>query len=303
MSRIVDVAGVHFQIPPRRESLEAKENVWEQWREAASRLDGTGVDLVVTCEGMESVLQTVETAESVENPGRLMQSYMDFARRNRCVVAGSIKLAEGGHVYNALVYIGQEGEYLGDYRKSFLTYREVEMGLTPGKGAVVVETPVGRLGGAICYDLNFYELWAEYRALNPDIMLFSSMYHGGLMEAAWAYQCRCFFVAACKDNTSDILDPLGRFLTNASFHTLISFARINLDRTMMHLDRNMEKFPAIRRKYGKGVRIDTAPDLGVALLYCERTDLSAADIVQEFELIPLDVLFEQSRTQNRECRG
>ncbi len=68
----------------------------------------------------------------------------------------------------------------GCYHKVNLTaYGEIPAGLTSGAGPVVVETDIRRLGGIVCFDLNFEEIRRQYRALRPDILCFARMYHGG----------------------------------------------------------------------------------------------------------------------------
>ena len=63
MSRILDVAAVHFNVSERGD--QGREEAFRQFREAEERLDGTGVDLLVTCEGMSSLSQSVAEAESI----------------------------------------------------------------------------------------------------------------------------------------------------------------------------------------------------------------------------------------------
>ena len=293
MARFINIATIHFQVS--EQGNDPQQMALAQFREAESRLDGTGADLVVTCEGMESIGQTVKQAESAQRPGPMFNAYRDFAMRNRCTIAGSIKLEDGGKVYNALVFIGPDGKLLGDYRKAFPTQGELDKGLSAGGGANVVDTPAGRLGGVICFDLNFDELRDSYQKLRPDVLCFSSMFHGGHLQQNWAYQCRGYFAAACKDNTSDILDPLGRILNSANFYGRIAWARVNLDRFFMHQDKNIAKFPDIRRKYGRKILIDAAPDLGVAVLYSLTDEISAPEIAREFGLVGFDDYLAVSR--------
>ncbi|MCK6487206.1 MAG: carbon-nitrogen hydrolase family protein [Planctomycetes bacterium] len=295
MARPLDLAVVHFNKSDHTGAPTARESALTQFRAACERLDGTGVGLVVTCEGMESVAQTVADAESPARPGPLIDAYAGFARRNRCTVVGSVKLAEDGRVYNAQAVIGPDGAVLGAYRKTFLTTGEVKMGLARGPGAAVVDSPAGRIGGAICFDLNYEELRLAYRPLHVDVLAFSSMFHGGHMQQTWAYETRAFFAGACKDVLSEIRDPLGRVLASANGYSLVARARINLDRVIVHLDGNQDRFAAIQRAWGAGVRIEGCGALGVALVTCERADRGIADLVREFGLVPLDAYLDAGR--------
>jgi predicted amidohydrolase len=171
----------------------------------------------------------------------------------------------------------------------------LEQGLSAGNGARVVDSPAGRLGGVICFDLNFDELRDAYRTLRPDVLCFSSMFHGGHLQQNWAYQCRCYFAAACKDNTSDILDPLGRVVNSSNFYNRIAWARVNLDRFFMHQDKNNIRFHEIRRKYANKVLIDVASDLGTAVMYSLTDEISAPEVAKEFDLVEIDDYFAASR--------
>lgn len=293
MARYINIVAIHFQVSERKD--EKPDSALQQLQEAQSRLEGTGADLIVTCEGMESVGQTMRQAECVARPGRMLAAYQQLAQRCQCTVAGSIKLEEAGKIYNALVYLDRDGKILGDYRKTYTTQGELDMGVTPGPGATVVETPAGRLGGAICFDLNFDDLRDAYRPLQPDVLCFSSMFHGGHLQQNWAYQCRCFFAGACKDNTSDILDPHGRILNSTNYYNRIAWARVNLDRFIMHQDGNNTRFADIRRKYGNQILIDVAPGLGTAILYSCDARMSAYDVAREFGLVSIDAYFAASR--------
>ncbi len=286
MAKIIDVAAVHFNVSER--GNQGREDALRQFREAEERLDGTGVDLVVTCEGMSTLGWSRAGAERLDAPGELLTTYRDFALRNRCTVAGSVTLSRGDELFNALVLIAPDGTFPGWYAKSYPTSRELERGVVPGTGAAVTETPAGVLGGVICFDLNFDALAEEYRILKPDILCFSSMFHGDHLQRSWAYRTRAFFVGAVKDACSSVIDPLGREIAESCFYNRIARARINLDRFIMHQDLNIEKFPLIRRKYGKEVLIDTNSRLGVSLLYSCTPERTAREIAGEFELVELD---------------
>ncbi len=294
MSNFINIAAVHFNINAERGTTDAQRKVLEQFKYATDRLDGTGIDLLITCEGMEAIGQTIAQAENSKNPGSMYNAYCDFAMRNKCTVAGSIKLEDDGKVYNALVFIGPDGNFLGDYRKTYLTTREVDEGLSPGAGPVVVDTPAGRIGGVICFDLNYDKLRDGYHDLKPDILAFSSMFHGDHLQRNWAYQCRSFLVSACKDNSSDIVNPLGQVIASVNYYGRIVRSRINLDRFIMHLDNNIDRFSEIQRKYKNEIKIDSMPILGVAVLYSESSKFSATAIAHEFALVSLEDYLEAS---------
>ncbi len=301
MSRYVNVAAVMFNAVLERGHPASKDAAWEHTRQALESLRGLGHDLVVLCESVESFGQDVDDAEEIARPGRFLSMYLDYAASAKTCLAGSIKLRDRGQAYNSIVFVGPDG-VLGAYHKTHLTQPEIDRGLASGPGAVAVDTPVGRLGGAVCFDLNFDSLCREYAALRPDIICFSSNYHGGLMQAVWAYKCRAFFASALYFHGCGILDPFGRPLALSDCYTVNPRARINLDRAMVHLDYNRARFPDIERKYRDEVAIDIPPNIGSALIYSNTDKRSAMDLVREFGLELLDDYFariEKANAANR----
>ncbi len=298
MARLVKVASVLFKSEHLRGQPGAREAVLREVDSNFDAIRGMGVDLVVFSEGVESLGQGMDEAESVERPGVLLRAYQRFAESEGCTVAGSIKIAEGSRVYNSIVYVGGDGGVLGTYHKTFLTQPELSRGLSPGPGAVVVETPAGRLGGAICFDLNFQGLAEQYAPLRPDIMTFASMYHGGLMQGLWAYRCRSYFVSALPFHGGGILNPFGEALALTDCYTSVATTTVNLDRAMVHLDFNRQKFPDILRKYRDRIDLHVPANVGSALLTSRCDDVSAMDVVEEYELELLDDYLSRSQDAN-----
>ncbi|MFA6569243.1 MAG: carbon-nitrogen hydrolase family protein [Victivallales bacterium] len=303
MSKYVNIAAPLFENGPSYGREDATALVLRELREKMNRLSGTGLNLLVLSEGVESIGMKMEDAESPDKPGAFLNLYMDFARREKCHVAGSLKLKKRDRIYNSAVFIDDKGDFAGSYSKTFLTIGEIEQGLTPGNGAEIFDTKLGRLGGAICFDLNFAELRNQYISLKPDILVFPSMYHGGLMQQTWAYECRSFFVSALQFPGGGILDPFGQALALTDCYNGIARAKINLDRIMVHLDFNSGKFPEIQRKYGEEVRIDVPANIGPALIYSESDKRTATDIAEEFKLELLEDYLERSSSANSERRN
>jgi predicted amidohydrolase len=72
-------------------------------------------------------------------------------------------------LYNSAIVLSRDGE-LGHYRKSHLWDRESELfGVGDAAGAVV-DTPVGRLGVAICYDNEFPEVPRGLALAGADVL-------------------------------------------------------------------------------------------------------------------------------------
>ena len=221
-----------------------------------------------------------------------------LAREHGCYVTVPVhqKDPATGAVYNVLGLLDRQGELAGVYRKYIPVYPEFDHGTRPGPGAHLIETDFGPLGGVICFDLNFGELRAQYKKLKPRLLLFSSMYHGGLVQNFWALDVQAFFAGSVYRSTPcTIIDPQGTTLARSNNYQPWASARINLDYEVVHLDRNQNRYDDIHGKYGDAVRIVTAGQVGTSVLYSETEERTAADIVEEFELIRLDEYFDWSR--------
>jgi hypothetical protein len=302
MAQFVRVASVLFRSEHAYGQPQARQLVLDEVAGQLDSLRGLGLQLVVFSETVEVMGQPrPEHAESLDQPGPFCRLYQQFATEQNCVVAGSLRLLEQGKHYNAVVYFGPRG-VLGDYRKSVLTLQELGEGFTPGRGATLVQTPVGRLGGAICFDLNHTHLLRQYEPLKPDILIFPSMFHGGLMQATWAYTCRSYLVSALPFHGGGVLDPFGAPLATTDCYNAVAFATINLDRAMVHLDYNRAHLPAIQRKYAGQIEVHTPANIGSMLITSVSPNITAAEVVREFGLELLDDYLARARAGNDAAR-
>lgn len=199
-----------------------------------------------------------------------------------------------GKSYNSLAVLDRKGEVVALYHKAYPTIWELENGIIPGPGAVVSETEFGRLGFAICYDLNFSELRLAYRDQNPDLILFSSMFRGGLQTQMWAYETRSYFVSSVIDPRSVIANPLGRIIAETDAWSRSVTRTINLDCAVVHLDYTNRNLQQARLKYGAGFDFEWAEAEGVALITA-REQKSVRDLMQEYSWQTVEEYFVRAR--------
>ncbi len=223
--------------------------------------------------------------------------FSEVARKNHCyVVYPAVRRLEDGKWYNTSTLIDRNGKVVGRYKKNFPTIGEIENGIRPGTEAVVLPCDFGRVGFAICFDLNFDELLRRYAVLRPDLIVFCSMYHGGLRQAQWAYACRAHFVGAImRSCPSQIRDPLGRVLASTTNYFDFAVTEINLDCALAHLDYNWSRLRRLKEKYGPQVRISDPGFVGSVLITSEHPTLTVEDMLQEFAIEKLDHYLDRAR--------
>ncbi|MGY4640651.1 nitrilase family protein [Pseudomonas sp. TE24901] len=95
-------------------------------------------------------------AEAVPS-GRSVQAWIEFASLHRVYLAAGLNERDGMQLFNTSVLIGPNG-FIGKYRKAHLWNLE-KLWFTPGDtGFPVFDTPIGRIGMLICWDIWFPEV-------------------------------------------------------------------------------------------------------------------------------------------------
>jgi nitrilase len=150
-----------------------------------------------------------------EQPGAgpIQQAMADMARSHRILLfGGTMPLAadEPGKVRNTLMVYGPEGETIGRYDKIHLfgfsrgeeSYDESRT-IVAGSEVRAVETPLGRVGLSVCYDLRFPELYRAMGAVSlivaPSAFTYTTgQAHWEILLRARAIENQCYLLAAAQ---------------------------------------------------------------------------------------------------------
>ena len=276
------------------------EQIIDFWRGQLRQVLSSKVDLIVlpeVCDAPGGLKGAEQENYLKARQNQLLDYFASVAKDNNCYIAfGSIHEAKEG-LRNSLVLLDRKGKMAGTYNKNFPTIYEMDDGIIPGNEVSVIQCDFGKVALAICFDLNFDELRQQYAKAKPDIVIFSSVYHGGLMQGAWAYSCRSYFVSAISDNRapSAILNPLGEVVATSTNYFNYTKATINLDYKVVHLDFNWDKLTKLKAKYGDAVTIHDPGKIGAVMITSEDKNISAAQMVKEFDIELLDDYFNRSR--------
>ncbi len=210
-----------------------------------------------------------------EQPGDgPIQSFLADAatRHGLWIVAGSMPLEspEPDRVYGACLVIDDRGETLCIYRKIHLfdidlpdsneSYRESES-MYPADEPVCVETPAGKVGLTICYDLRFPELFRLLVDAGATLFTVPSAFtettgraHWHILLRARAVENLAYVIAAGQSGThpderatyghSLIVDPWGQVLAEQAEGTGFVAADIDIARQKKLRD----EFPALANR-------------------------------------------------------
>lgn len=227
---------------------------------------------------------------------QILDYFASVAKANGCYIAFGMKREENGVWWNSCIILDREGKVAGIYNKNFPTIGEMKE-IKAASEAPVFQCDFGTVACAVCFDLNFDELRDRYAAQKPDIILFPSMYHGGLEQSKWAYSCRSFFVCSYGFTTtpSEIRNPLGEVVASSTNYFNYAVATVNLDRKLVHLDNNWGKLVELKKKYGEAVTITDPGRIGAVMITSEKDGVSAEEMTKEFDIELLDEYFDRSR--------
>ncbi len=183
--------------------------------------------------------ERVQSAEEFgEGP---VQSFLEQQARltGMWIVGGSLPLrGKGSRVRGASLLYDDKGRVVARFDKIHLfdvhipgrEERYEESGWTePGEGITVVDTPFGRLGMAVCYDLRFPELFRRMAAEGAEIFVLPAAFTAATGKAHWEILVRAraienlaYMVAAAQGGIhangretwgeSMIVDPWGTVL-------------------------------------------------------------------------------------------
>jgi len=169
-----------FTISHQQARVLQKEMV-EQCFTLARKAIGQGIDLLVTAEainfcGSQKALKGSCEALIPLYPGDLLFAELSQLAKDAksWLVAGvyNKRYDENGDLfcYNSAFVYGRDGKLKAIYDKIHLTDSEQEC-LMAGKKTVVVDTDLGRMGVAICYDMQFEDVCMECKKAGADFMV------------------------------------------------------------------------------------------------------------------------------------
>ncbi len=177
-------------------------------------------------------------------------------KNNIWLVGGTIPLAasDANKVRAACLVYNSQGKAIARYDKIHLFDVCVEAGIEEhhesrsieaGNNITIVDTPVGRLGLAVCYDIRFPELFrlmlqhkVEIIALPAAFTFTTGQAHWEILTRARAIENFCFLIGACQTGAHEngrktfghsvIIHPWGNLLAEQAVGEGIIVAELNL---------------------------------------------------------------------------
>ncbi len=211
-----------------------------------SQAVGSGAELVVLPENFALMpakeTETASHQEQISSAGPIQTFLSDLANKHGIWILGGtipIASADADKPYSTSLLFNNAGEQVLRYDKIHLfdvqilgseeKYTESDT-ITRGNQISVYDTPFGKVGVAICYDLRFPELFRELSAQGAEIILFPAAFTAMTGKAHWETLLRAraienltYLVAAAQGGyhvsgrmtygNSMIIDPWGSIVS------------------------------------------------------------------------------------------
>ena len=209
----------------------------------------------------------------IEGAGQIQDFLAEQAMRHKLwLVGGTIPLqVENSHrVRAACLLFDDQGRQVARYDKVHLFDVQVvgsreryaeSATIEPGDRYVVVDTPCGRLGLGVCYDLRFPEQFRAMADEGMEVMALPAAFTAATGAAHWevllrarAIENQCYVIAAAQGGRhsngretfgdSLLIDPWGLILDRLAWGPGVALAK--LDRTLIEDIRR--QFPALAHR-------------------------------------------------------
>lgn len=267
-----------------------------------------GADLIAlpeTCRGQDENSQ-----ESLDGP--TITTMARLAKRYRTYLVCPIDRREGERRFNSAVLLDRNGQVACVYDKLYPVWQEEclkKPPVHPGEGVSVCRTDFGRVGFAICFDVNWAPAWERLANQGAELVIWPSAYSAGRSLQAQAISYNYYIVSATRVPDCLAYDIDGEQLAcdrnNRGNGVNVTRIILDLDRCIFHQDLNLpEKRDRLLKEHGEEVLQDKwLPMEGWFVLKANRPGISARELARQYGLEELRSYINRSRCEIDKCRG
>lgn len=233
---------------------------------------------------------------------------IEAARRWRIAVTIPVLRWESSSLLNCFLLVGDDGSVLGEYRKRCPTIDEMRRGILPGH-TPLIDWKGLKVGGAICFDTLFPEVFQDQADAGADLFLVPSYWPGGSNLDFYALEHSCP-IALAYPAWSRILDADGSELASGGyrwetlrfgFGSPVVLATINFDKGTFYGNVNQQRIVDVQRAYGTRVRVRFDQKNVLFTVESRCPDLRIGEVIRQFGLVRRRDYFRECRRQVREA--
>lgn len=259
-----------------------------------------GADLIVLPETWRG-----SAAERLAGPATKAMTAM--AKKHKTYIVSPIYREVCGRRINSAILIDRHGTIVGIYDKVYPYWSEFDLNppCKVGHEAPVVETDFGKIGMAICFDVNFPSVWQRLGDQGAELVVWPSAYSAGTSLQAHAINHHYYVVTATLQGDCLVYDITGEEILYQK-RAGLNIARItlDLDRGIYHQNFNIGK----RDKLLKERAADVVQEKWMEreqwfVLRAKRKGVSARELARQYGLEELRDYLDRSRRAIDRRRG
>ena len=266
-----------------------------------------GADVIIlpeTCRGLNDT-----SGETLD--GRTVSAMARLARKHRTYIVCPIDRRIGDQRFNTAMLLDRSGNVVFMYDKIYPVWQQecvLTPPVTPGKSASVYQADFGRVGFAICFDVNWGGLWEQMSNQEAELVIWPSAYSAGRSLQARATEYNYYIVSATKIPDCHVFDLDGEELiyhhNNQNDGSNITRVTLDLDRTIFHQDLNLPKRDKLLKEHGDDIAQDKWLSLeGWFVLKAKRPGVSCRELARQYGLEDLRHYINRSQCEIDKCRG
>ena len=266
-----------------------------------------GADMIVipeTCRG-----QSEKTQETLDGP--TISAMARLARKHHSYIVCPIDRMQGKQRFNSAVLLDRSGRVVCVYDKIYPVWITECMArrVIPGKEVKVYQADFGRIGFAICFDVNWDPLWKRLADQGAELVIWPSAYSAGRSLQAQAIAYNYYIVSATSYPDCHVFDIDGQEMVhdehNRDADTNVSRVTLDLDRCVFHQDLNVpEKLHKLLAERGEDVEQEKwEPQEGWFVLKAKRPGTSCRELARQYGLEELRHYINRSQCEIDKCRG
>ena len=255
-----------------------------------------GVDLIALPETWN--MQYKNQPETLAGP--TVTAMQTLAARHRTYVVCPIDRQDGARRVNSAVLIDRVGRIVAVYDKVYPYWSEFD--LSPCVQPALTTPPVydadfGRIGMAVCFDVNFPTVWQTLADQGAELIIWPSAYSAGTSLQAHALNHHFYIVTSTYTKDCIVYDITGQeLLYEKSDEINISRVTLDLDRGLYHENFNLAKRERLLAAHGDEVELELwLPREQWFVLRAKRPGVSARALARQYGLEELRDYLTRSR--------
>jgi predicted amidohydrolase len=246
--------------------------------------------------------------------GPTITAMAPLARKHRTFIICPIDRKDGVLRRNTAVLLDRDGQIATVYNKVFPwtpEFLRLQPPVNPGEEVGIHQADFGRLGLAICFDIDFPEVWRRLADQGAELVIWPSAYSGGNALRAYALQHHYYIVSATQAPDCTVFDITGEELLHEQ-NAGINVSRITLDLDRGVYDRDAidgrEKCTARREKLFSERGDDVEEEKYMEredwfVLRAKRPGVSARELARNYGLVEKAELVRRARKLIDDRRG